>query len=156
MKNFLTVCLTFSFFFSNAQDILIKTNGENVIVKVEKITDTNIEYKLFSNIDGPTYSINRTEVFQISYKNGTIENISTNVIKPTVETPIENPVNTNTTKFKEGEKVYYTFKSIIEGTQQKKATIKYLNGETAKIQFYNVGVLIAKEVPISELSKIPK
>lgn len=150
----LTVCLTFLFFFSNAQDILIKTNGENVLVKVEKITDTNIEYKLFNNIDGPTYSINRKEVFQIQYKNGTIENINANIVKPTIETPIGNSGNTK--QFKSGEKVYYTFKTDLYGTRQKKATIKYLSGETAKIQFYNGGVLIVKEVPVSDLIKIPK
>lgn len=64
--------------FVNAQDVLIKTNGENLTVKVQKISDVDIEYKLFSNLDGPVYSIKRTEVFQIRYQNGSVENISVN------------------------------------------------------------------------------
>ena len=62
---------------ANAQDILIKSNGDNLNVKVEKITDTNIEYRLFNNLEGPIYTINRLDVFQIKYKNGIVENYST-------------------------------------------------------------------------------
>lgn len=77
-KSLLLFVFAVIFQFVNAQDVLIKTNGENLIVKVQKISDLDIEYKIFSNIDGPVYTIKRTEVFQIRYQNGSVENISVN------------------------------------------------------------------------------
>ena len=76
-----------------AQDILIKTNGENLTVKVEKIGETTVEYKLFSNLDGPIYSVNKSEVFQIKYQNGSIDNFNTNTKQQPTNTTNSTPSN---------------------------------------------------------------
>ncbi len=53
-----------------SQDILVKKNAEEVKVKVLEINSNNIKYKSFNNLEGPTYTINKNEVFFIKYKNG--------------------------------------------------------------------------------------
>lgn len=54
-----------------AQDIITKTNAEEVRAKVVKIGPDEIEYKLWDNIDGPVYVIRKNDVFTIKYQNGT-------------------------------------------------------------------------------------
>ena len=54
----------------HAQDIITLKTGDELQVKVTKIGSTEIEYKRWSNLDGPTYSKPITEVFMIKYKNG--------------------------------------------------------------------------------------
>ncbi|MDR1847161.1 MAG: hypothetical protein LBR17_03480 [Bacteroidales bacterium] len=54
----------------NAQDIITKTNGDDIKVKVMKITDTQIEYKDFDFQDGPIRSISTENVFMITFANG--------------------------------------------------------------------------------------
>ncbi|MEI7803096.1 MAG: hypothetical protein WCI97_10650 [Bacteroidota bacterium] len=90
----LTIAFLIFTFNLKAQDILIKTNGENLTVKVEKVSETVVEYKLFSNLDGPIYSINKTEVFQIKYQNGSIDNFNTSTKSQSTNTPTSNaPAN---------------------------------------------------------------
>ena len=38
-----------------SQDILIKKNGDELEVKVTKISDVEVEYKKWSNQEGPSY-----------------------------------------------------------------------------------------------------
>ncbi len=54
----------------SAQDVLFKRNGDELSVKVVKISAAEVEYKKWSNPDGPTYSIPKAEVFIIKYQNG--------------------------------------------------------------------------------------
>ncbi|MDR1847159.1 MAG: hypothetical protein LBR17_03470 [Bacteroidales bacterium] len=83
----------------NAQDIITKTNGDEIQVKVTKITDTQIEYKKFSNINGPDYTINKKDVFMIRYENGekeviTIQNAAANNQPKTLGSEWDNPFMT--------------------------------------------------------------
>ena len=54
----------------SAQDVIICRNGDEMISKVLKISSSEVEYKKWSNQDGPTYTISKSEVFMIKYKNG--------------------------------------------------------------------------------------
>jgi len=63
-----TVCLSF---FGKAQDIITKTNGEEIQAKVTEISQSEILYKKFSNLSGPVYMIYVSDVAKIKYKNGT-------------------------------------------------------------------------------------
>jgi hypothetical protein len=58
---------------SKAQDVIIKTDKTEIKSKVLEITDDAIKYKKFEALDGPTYSVKKTLVFMILYKNGTKE-----------------------------------------------------------------------------------
>lgn len=53
-----------------AQDIIIKNNGDEIKSKVIEINDNEIKYKTFENLDGPLYTMKKSEVFMIRYQNG--------------------------------------------------------------------------------------
>lgn len=86
-------CVLVSLSFSlSAQDMIIKRNGDEIKSQVEEISDKEIKYKKFDNLEGPSYSISKSEVFIIKYSNGTKEVISNNT-----STPIQDnkPSNSN-------------------------------------------------------------
>lgn len=74
MKNVIFISIIM-FFISNlyAQDIIIKKDGSEIKSKITEVTLNEIKYKRFDNIDGPIYTIVKTDIFKINYKNGTSE-----------------------------------------------------------------------------------
>ncbi|GAA3998328.1 hypothetical protein GCM10022408_06400 [Hymenobacter fastidiosus] len=58
---------------AQAQDLLTKKNGDEVLVKVLEITPLEVRYKRTDNLDGPLITVRRSEVFMIRYANGTKE-----------------------------------------------------------------------------------
>lgn len=56
--------------FAHAQDVIVFRNGEETEVKVEEVSPTEVKYKKYSNIDGPLYVADKSEIFMIKYKNG--------------------------------------------------------------------------------------
>jgi len=57
----------------NAGDIIIKTNYDEINTNVLEISTTEIKYKKLNNINGPLYTIFKSEVMAIIYKNGSME-----------------------------------------------------------------------------------
>lgn len=57
-------------FEATAQDVLVKRNGDELQVKVLKISQAEVEYKKWSNQDGPTYTLPKADVFMVKYQNG--------------------------------------------------------------------------------------
>jgi uncharacterized protein len=53
-----------------AQDIIAKTDGVQIKAKVLEINPVDVKYKKFDGIDGPTYSLLKTEISYIQYPNG--------------------------------------------------------------------------------------
>lgn len=62
-----------------ADDIIVMKNGDIIKSKVLEITQTEIKYKKISNIGGPTYTINSSEVLSITYSNGETEKFGESV-----------------------------------------------------------------------------
>ena len=54
-----------------SQDIIVLKDGREVKAKVVDIGDKVIKYKKFDNLEGPSYSVETTEITKIKYKNGT-------------------------------------------------------------------------------------
>ena len=54
----------------NAQDIITKQNGDDIEAKVLEILDSEIKYKKFNFLDGPTYTEKKSEILLIRYENG--------------------------------------------------------------------------------------
>ena len=64
--------ILFSFVCSNglAQDVIVKKDGSTILSKVLEVNTSDIKYKKYSNLDGPTYTILKAELLSINYKNG--------------------------------------------------------------------------------------
>lgn len=56
--------------FSFAQDVITKSNGDEIKAKVLEVSQTEIKYKKFDNLNGPTFAISKNEVFMVKYENG--------------------------------------------------------------------------------------
>ena len=53
-----------------AQDVIVKKDGSTILSKVLEVNTADIKYKKFSNQNGPTYTINMSDVMAINYENG--------------------------------------------------------------------------------------
>ncbi len=60
-----------------AQDIIVKTDGDEIKSKILEITNETIKYKEFEFQDGPIRNINISEVFMVIYENGKREKFTT-------------------------------------------------------------------------------
>ncbi len=68
-----------------AQDIIIKRDGSEISCKVERIGSIEIEFRRADqSVSGPIYSIAKSEVFMVRYKDGTKD-----VFNPITNTPVE-------------------------------------------------------------------
>ena len=70
MKNLLTVLILLFALHLTSQDYIILINGDEIEAKVLEINDKNIDYKKYSNINGPTYHLKKSEIFMIKYQSG--------------------------------------------------------------------------------------
>ena len=52
------------------QDNILLQNGEEILSKVIEVNQDLIKYKKYANLEGPTYSIDKADVFMIRYENG--------------------------------------------------------------------------------------
>jgi hypothetical protein len=63
------ICFLFSIRM-NAQDVIFLRDGTEIAAIVQRIGSTDIDYKKFNNQQGPVYSIPKSQVFLIKYRNG--------------------------------------------------------------------------------------
>lgn len=54
----------------SAQDVIVMRDGNEIQAKILKVSNSEIEYKKWSNQDGPVYSLDKSDVFMIKYTNG--------------------------------------------------------------------------------------
>lgn len=69
-KIVLTILLFASSLFVCAQDVIVDKNGSTILSKVVEVGTTEIKYKKWNNLNGPNYSILKSEVQSINYENG--------------------------------------------------------------------------------------
>jgi hypothetical protein len=62
---------------SVGQDIIVKTNGDEIKTEVLEIETDKIKYKKYDFLDGPTRNIEKSDVFMIIYSNGKREKFTT-------------------------------------------------------------------------------
>lgn len=70
-KSLMLLIALIGFINSFAQDYITLTNGDEIKSKVLEVNPDVIKYKNWANLDGPTYSITKSDVFMIKYINGT-------------------------------------------------------------------------------------
>ena len=103
---FTALCIVANF--ASAQDLLVKKDGTVIQAKVTKVGTSEVEYKKWSNQDGPQYSIAIADILAINYQNGekeTFDNVGAhgvereaphekgNQMNPIEEKPIVSPDN---------------------------------------------------------------
>ena len=79
MKSFCIFGLVFfllGVFSVSAQDLIVLKDGSIIEVKVIEISSSEIRYKRFDHLDGPTIVINAANVLSIKYENGRTEIIN--------------------------------------------------------------------------------
>ena len=65
-----------------AQDLLVFTDGSIEQVKVLEVGDDAIKYKKWANLDGPTFSTSKANVFSIKYQDGSEEKMVNQQVRP--------------------------------------------------------------------------
>ncbi len=59
-----------------SQDTIVKVTSTQLIVKIIEVSSSDIKYKKWDYLDGPTFVINRSEISKIKYANGETDIIS--------------------------------------------------------------------------------
>ena len=59
-----------------AQDTLSMRSGENILVKVIEVGTAEVKYKKLDNLNGPVFSMLKSDLLMIKYANGTNEDFS--------------------------------------------------------------------------------
>ena len=76
----LIILLSFVSLDVSAQDVIVKKDGSTILSKVLEVNQNDIKYKKHSNKNGPTYTINKSDIISINYENGEKDTFSTNNI----------------------------------------------------------------------------
>ena len=77
MKNlFLFVLLACSFTIIKAQDTLTMRSGENIAVKVLEVGPSEVKYKKIDNLNGPNFTVLKSNLLMIRYQNGSKDDFS--------------------------------------------------------------------------------
>ncbi len=78
LKTVMRTVLFFAFMLSFgtiaiAQDKIVKKDGAEIECKVIEITDELIKYRKLDNLEGPLYSLKKSDITVIQYENGTLD-----------------------------------------------------------------------------------
>ncbi len=84
MKNikklsFLLLFMALTTNLSFAQDLITKKSGEDVKAKIMEVTTTEIKYKKSENLNGPLFTILKSDVLIVRYENGSKDVFNDNV-----------------------------------------------------------------------------
>ena len=72
---FVVICSS-KVFSQEACDVIMLKNGDEIKGKVTELSSDEIKYKKCGNLSGPTYILQKQDVFMIEYSGGTKEIIS--------------------------------------------------------------------------------
>ena len=67
--------VVFALFFSccfsvSAQDLITKKDGTDIQAKILEININEVKYKRFSNLEGPTFTLPKSDILVVRYENG--------------------------------------------------------------------------------------
>lgn len=122
-KSILTYGLiTFASLITQAQDVIVQKDGSTIISRVLEVNQSDIKYKKFSNLNGPTYTINKFDIMSINYENGdkdTFENTSKQGVLSGISNDITSPEN-------DGHICFYNDRSVRTNLPQKDKKAKWV------------------------------
>jgi len=67
-----------------AQDVIVTKDARKINAKVMEVNVNDIKYKNFDNMEGPTYTLLKSDIASIVYQNGQVEIFQTEVTKTPV------------------------------------------------------------------------
>lgn len=70
IRKLLIVLLSTTLFTSYCQDVITKTNGDDILAVVTEVLPNAVKYKKYDNPEGPLYTLKKSEIFMITYENG--------------------------------------------------------------------------------------
>ena len=76
---------------ASAQDMIVKKDGTVIQAKVMKVGTSEVDYKKWSNQDGPQYSIAVADILAINYQNGEKETFDNVSAQPEASKPAAQP-----------------------------------------------------------------
>ncbi len=79
---------------ANAQDKIVKLNGETIDSKIKKIDNNIITFKKTNNPEGPDYALETREIDKVIFENGSVQVFNGQQItsnQPAVVSPTQNP-----------------------------------------------------------------
>ena len=79
MKKLIVFVLVLMPLMTKAQDVIVKKDGSTILSKVLEVNPSDIKYKKYSNQNGPTYTIDKSEVMSINYENGEKDTFDNNI-----------------------------------------------------------------------------
>ena len=90
--------LSFIFFGLSAQDIIVTKDSRKIEAKVTEVNIDDVKYKVFTNQDGPTYTLLKRDIASILYQNGQVEIFETSSSQPSASAQTApQPTQTTTT-----------------------------------------------------------
>ena len=76
MKKLLVLLFVLCPMIASAQDVIVKKDGSTVVCRVEKVSETDITYKLWSDLKGSSFVMDKSLVSAINYESGKKETFS--------------------------------------------------------------------------------
>jgi len=105
-----------------AQDIIMLKTGDEIKAIVQEVGIEAIKYKKFTNADGPTYTLQKSNVFMVKYQNGAKDVFSQDGDK---HLSAEKPMNTDSPRNAETPKSVETpKKTVAPKTVEKPKTVE--------------------------------
>ena len=144
-KNVLVFSLILLTISINAQDVIIKRNGEEIKAKVRAVADKEIEYSKFDNIDGPVYKIFKSEVLLIMYPNGTKDMFTNDVFTTNNNTSSPPLVNRPNQRYFIADLFIKTTPFTYLGIDFSKCKLIGEGFENPKSMFSDINALLEKE-----------
>src|SRR6185312_3264622 len=86
VRNFILCALTFIAFGLNAQDTIVKTNGQVISCTILEVGTNGVSYKKTNLKDGPTFTDIKSDIELIKYSNGKLQTFAEAENVPTIKT----------------------------------------------------------------------
>ncbi len=142
MKKILIVSALGLFFTTiSAQDVIVMKNGSTILSKVIEVNTSDIKYKKHSNINGPTYIIEISEIMSVNYENGEKDTFENKKAKTTSQ-------NTNAVPDSKNDSLIALYNTPVSYYKNKKSN-KKANGLTYKYGMSSTSVLSTDELEIN-------
>ena len=118
---FLCLCLKV-----NAQDTIYTSSKDSILAKIIEVSDTEVKYKKWENIEGALYSTSKKNIYKIVYQNGMVENYANYFKRQEVPNLIK------------GSRIFLEFiptenKENVNGADAKEMLKEYIKDETSCI-----------------------